>query len=99
MKPLRFAWTLAPLLALAGCVAFGGVEQIGPDTYRIGVEATTNTDDAALAERAALDAAASFCDAQGRRITRTVSETDSVAIATADGALAHSDSTLTFRCR
>jgi hypothetical protein len=95
---MRLIAVLLPL-ALAACVAFGGIEQIGEDTFRIGVESTTTDEDAALAERAALAAAEDFCLDRGLRMTRTVADTTSVVVRSADGAMARGDTTLTFRCR
>lgn len=83
---------------LSGCVALGGIEEIGPNEYRIGVEATTDAEAAAVAEAAALDEAAAFCQSQGRRMTRSLAETDSLSIRTTHGAYSNGDTTLTFRC-
>lgn len=63
------------------------------------MEATTDEAAAALAERAALDRADAFCRDQGRSMTRTFADTDSLEIRTTHGAFSRGDTTLTFRCR
>jgi len=90
---------IALLFALTGCVSIGGIEEVGPNTYRIGVEATTDAGAAEIAKRAARDAAANFCARSGRHMSRSFSRTDSLLIRISDGSYSHGDTTLRFRCR
>jgi hypothetical protein len=96
---MLFALPVGALTILGGCVAFGGIEQIGPDEYRIGVKSATTDEDAALAERAALQAAEEFCLEQGLRMTQSVGDNLEVTVRSENGAIARGNSTLAFRCR
>jgi hypothetical protein len=86
-------------LMLGGCVELGGIEEIGANEYRIGVQATTDENARGLAEDAAEAAAADFCEAQGQRLGRTFTETDSTSVTVNGGAVSRGDATLRFSCR
>ncbi len=88
---------LALALVLTGCA--GGIEEIGPNKYRIQMASEATDADADRAEDEARRDAADFCASQRKQVTQQYLEQDSFKVRSGDNSTASIKSTLTFRCK
>lgn len=80
-------------LGLMGCA--GGIEQIGPDKYRMELAPQPDESSAEAAEYAAEADAAEFCSSQNKRVSSSTSETTSYS----GSAGTTIRTTITFKCK
>jgi len=66
---------LSVLLILAGCAAYSGVEQIGPETFRLSRQADTDFSGLNILRVEALEEAYKYCSKQKKRMrVETITE-------------------------